>query len=419
MTLRENILFGTASAANALVKGVNFIGFGRTSQAIFTVAAYPAAVEGSNSSISAWNAASNALAIQGYPDGSTRGSNVRVIACMISTQSLLSADYGIARTRMYESVRPLMRLGREAIAELCKPQCRIITFGDVAAGGGTTVDLTGAGQTATLSEGALSVATAVTFAGQTATLSEGTITPSTGASQQLSGQTATLSEGTLGIAAAVTFAGQTATLSEGTVTPSTGIIQQLSGQSVTLSEGTLGVAAAIQPSNQTATVSEGTLGIAAAVTLAGQTATISEGTITPSTGAIRQLSGQTATISEGALGVAAAVTLAGQTAMISEGTLTVGKFAQLSGLSITTSQGALALGIAVPLSSLPLSILQGTLGIFAPVDITQPLTGQQLTISQGEFALGAKGIRSVDVWAYLGVDSTLAFTRPDEEVVTT
>lgn len=177
------------------------------------------------------------------------------------------------------------------------------------------------------------------------------------------GLTATYSQGTFTTSnsGSVTLTGQTATYSQGTMTP-TGAVIPVRGAPLppllaSTAFGPLGLggfalksyplamqSSAVTLTGLTATYSQGTVTPASSdsVTLTGLTATYSAGTLSPSGSGSAALTGQTATFSQGTLTVTATtnVTLSGQTVTYSQGTLTATTVgASLTGQTATYSQG--------------------------------------------------------------------------------
>lgn len=169
----------------------------------------------------------------------------------------------------------------------------------LAAGGGTSVALTG--QSITSAKGSLS-----------ATIDKA-----------LSGLSITGSSGSLGVAIDKALTGQASTLSSGTLSAAISIA--LTGQSVTASYGVLGVAGAVVValSGLGITSSIGNLGVSVNKALTGTSVTSSGGTLSPVTEILIALTGLSSTVSHGSLGVTIAKALTGQGITITPGTLHV------------------------------------------------------------------------------------------------
>lgn len=222
--------------------------------------------------------------------------------------------------------------------------------------GNVTAALTG--QSATLSAGALTPATASTPAGIALASSAGTLAPSD--SLTLAGSAIASSAGTQSAATAPALVGASLTASRGTVVPAPA--PTLSGAAI-------------------ATVA-GTESPATTVPLAGAATTAATGTVTAATGATAALTGQAAIATAGTLGDAATVSLAGSSIASAAGTVTATQ--ALTGIALTSSAGNIAAAPSVGLAGASATAQPGLMAS----SLTRGLAGSAFSAASGSAVAG-------------------------------
>ncbi len=251
---------------------------------------------------------------------------------------------------------------------------------DEAAGGGTTVSLTGQG--ATSAGGASSAALAATTTGQGATAAGGAASPLAG--KALTGAASSSAAGAPASNVTAPLGGQASTSAAGTVSPATSGTVTLTGQAVTSTAGTLLRAATLLRNwvGQAATSDAGTVVPQAdgTATLIGQAATSAAGSLAPGTTLV--LGGQAAATAAGALGRAIAAQPTGQA-----GTTTAGLVGPLAALGLAGDAATSGAGTLTPLSNVStdtfaMAPCPPTMAVGLTFTLAQPFAPQTPTRAQ-------------------------------------
>jgi len=234
---------------------------------------------------------------------------------------------------------------------------------DEAAGGGTTVSLTGQGATSTAGSPAVVVACAAT--GQAAASAGGTLAAQ--AALTATGASAASAGGSPAVATALALGGQAATSAGGTVSPQTSGTATLTGQAMTATAGSLLRASALLRNwvGQEAVSGGGTVSpqSAGAATLTGLPATSAAGTPAPSV--TIPLSGQQSTTAAGAVApsTAALATLTGLQAAAAGGAATPGTTGRPAGIAAASAAGTLTASMAPSTDTFALAPCPPTMAI--------------------------------------------------------
>lgn len=180
-----------------------------------------------------------------------------------------------------------------------------------------------------------------------------------------------------------------------------GVTAALTGQAITASTGTIAAAVSAALTGQAITASTGTLTPSISAEITGQSAALSGGIVSPVVEA--PLTGQDVPLGQGTVTVEATgdVTraLTGQALSIAQGNPTAVVSLALNGQSVVVSGGVLSSSVVAGINGQQASVAQGVLS----AAITAPLTGQSAVLSNGTVAVGGSDVLRALTGQQLGI----------------